>query len=52
MAITPPRSGPDFLPVTELLFRPLPAFVVVALGTPHAVHAGVTRRPADAWVAR
>ena len=33
----------DFLPVTDLLFRPVYAFVVVALGTRH---------PTDAWVAQ
>jgi putative transposase len=42
----------DFLPVTDLLFRPLYAFVVVALGTRRVVHVGVTRHPTDAWVAQ
>jgi len=40
----------DFLPVTDLLFRPLYAFFVVALGTRRVVHIGVTRHPTDAWV--
>ncbi len=42
----------DFLPVTDLLFRPLYAFVVIALGSRRIVHVGVTRHPTDAWVAQ
>jgi len=42
----------DFLPVTDLLFRPLYAFFVIALGTRRVVHVGVTRHPTDAWVAQ
>ena len=42
----------DFLPVTDLLFRPLYAFFVVALGSRRVVHVGVTRLPTDAWVAQ
>ncbi len=42
----------DFLPVTDLLFRPLYAFFIVALGTRRVVHVGVTRHPTDAWVAQ
>ncbi|CAA9582828.1 MAG: hypothetical protein AVDCRST_MAG18-3406 [uncultured Thermomicrobiales bacterium] len=42
----------DFPPVTDLLFRPLYAFFVVALGTRRVVHIGVTRHPTDAWVAQ
>jgi transposase InsO family protein len=42
----------DFLPVTDLLFRPLHAFFIVALETRRVVHVGVTRHPADAWVAQ
>ncbi len=42
----------DFLPVTDLLFRPLYAFFVVALGSRRVVHVGVTRHPTDAWVAQ
>jgi len=42
----------DFLPVTDLLFRPLFAFVVIALETRRVVHVGVTRHPTDAWVAQ
>jgi putative transposase len=38
--------------VTDLLFRPLYAFVVVALGSRWVVHVGVTRHPTDAWVAQ
>ncbi|MDP9373774.1 MAG: integrase core domain-containing protein [Chloroflexota bacterium] len=42
----------DFLPVTDLLFRPLSAFFVIALGSRRVVHVGVTRHPTDAWVAQ
>ena len=42
----------DFLPVTDLLFRPLHAFFVIALGSRRVVHVGVTRHPTDAWVAQ
>ncbi len=42
----------DFLPVTDLLFRPLYAFFVIALGTRRVVHVGVTRHPTDGWVAQ
>src|SRR5439155_837174 len=42
----------DFLPVTDLLFRPLFAFFVVELATRRVVHVGATRRPTDAWVAQ
>src|SRR3954468_9433448 len=33
----------DFLPVTDLWFRPLFAFFVIALGSRRVVHVGVTR---------
>jgi len=42
----------DFLPVTDLLFRPLYAFFVIALETRRVVHVGVTRHPTDAWPAQ
>jgi transposase InsO family protein len=42
----------DFLPVTDLLFRPLHAFFIVALGSRRVVHVGVTRHTTDAWVAQ
>jgi len=38
--------------VTDLLFRPLHACFVVALASRRVVHAGVTRHPTDAWLAR
>src|SRR5205085_3494836 len=38
----------DFLPVTDLLFRPLHAFFM----TRRVVHVGVTRHPTDAWIAQ
>ena len=40
----------DFLPVTDVCFRPLYAFFVVALATRRVVHVWVTRHPTDAWV--
>ncbi len=42
----------DFLPVTDLLFRPLFAFFVIELATRRVVHVGATRQPTDAWVAQ
>ncbi|MGN6359881.1 MAG: integrase core domain-containing protein, partial [Thermomicrobiales bacterium] len=42
----------DVLPVTDLLFRPLFAFFVIALETRRVVHVGVTRHPTGAWVAQ
>ncbi len=42
----------DFLPVTDLLFRPLFAFFVVELATRRVVHVGATRHPTDTWVAQ
>ncbi len=42
----------DFLPVTDLLFRPLFAFFVIELTTRRVVHVGATRHPTDAWVAQ
>ena len=42
----------DFLQVTDLFFRPLFAFFLVELKSRRVVHVGVTRSPADAWVAQ
>jgi len=42
----------DFLPVTDLLFRPIYAFFVVELARRRVVHVGVTRHPTDVWVAQ
>jgi transposase InsO family protein len=42
----------DFLPVTDLGFRSLYAFFVIALDTRRVVHVGVTRHPTDAWAAQ
>jgi transposase InsO family protein len=42
----------DFLPVTDLRFRPLFAFFVIELATRRVVHVGATRHPTDAWVAQ
>jgi putative transposase len=42
----------DFLPVTNLLFRSLYAFVVMELASRRIVHVGVTRHPTDGWVAQ
>jgi len=41
----------DFLPVTDLLFRQIDAFVIVELATRRVVHVAVTRHPTNAWVA-
>ncbi len=40
----------DFLQVTDLLSRPLFAFIVIALASRRVVHVGLTRQPTDAWV--
>jgi putative transposase len=40
----------DFLPVSDRLFGPLHAFVVVAFDSRRVVHVGVTRYPTDVWV--
>ncbi len=42
----------DFLPMTDLRFRPVFAFVIIALGSRRVVHGGVTRHPTDRWVAQ
>jgi len=42
----------DFLPVTDVLFRPVYAFFVIALSSRRVVHVGVTRHPTDAWAAQ
>ena len=42
----------DVLQLTDLLFRPVFAFVVVELGSRRVVHVGVTGEPTDAWVAQ
>jgi len=42
----------DFLPITDLFFRPLYAFFVIEIASRRVVHLGVTRHPSDAWVAQ
>ena len=42
----------DFLPVTDLFFRPLFAFFMIELKSRKVIHVGVTRSPTDAWVAQ
>ena len=42
----------DFLPVTDVLVRPLDAFFVIEVASRRVVHANVTRQPTDAWVAQ
>jgi putative transposase len=42
----------DFLPVTDVFFRPLFAFFIIALATRRVVHVAATRHPTDAWVAQ
>ncbi len=42
----------DFLQVTDLFFRPIFAFFVIALRSRKVVHVNVTRSPTDLWVAQ
>ncbi len=42
----------DFLQAHDVFFRPLCAFFVIELGSRRIVHLGVTRSPADEWVAQ
>jgi putative transposase len=42
----------DFLQITDLFFRPLFAFFVIELKSRQVIHVGVTRSPADSWVAQ
>jgi len=42
----------DVLPLTNLLVRPLYAFVLIDLASRRVVPVGVTRHPTDAWVAQ
>jgi putative transposase len=42
----------DFLPVTDLFFRPLFAFFIIELQSRKIIHVNVTRAPSDAWVAQ
>jgi len=42
----------DFLPVTDLLFRPLFAFFIIERATRRVVHVAATRHPTDAWAAQ
>ncbi len=42
----------DFLPVYDLLFRPLFIFFLIEIGSRRVVHFGVTRSPTDEWTAQ
>src|SRR5262249_39614559 len=42
----------DFLPVTDLFFRSLFAFIIIELHSRKVIHVGVTRSPTDAWTAQ
>jgi putative transposase len=42
----------DFLPVIDLVFRPVNLFFIVELGSRRVVHFNVTAHPTDAWVAQ
>jgi transposase InsO family protein len=42
----------DFLPVTDIFFRQLYAFLIVELSTRKIIHIGVTRHPTDEWTAQ
>jgi hypothetical protein len=42
----------DFLPVIDLVFRPLYLFFIIELASRRVVHFGVTRSPTDEWGAQ
>ncbi len=42
----------DFLPVNDIFFRQLYAFVIMELGSRKIVHLGVTTHPTDEWTAQ
>ncbi|MEO8288178.1 MAG: integrase core domain-containing protein [Chloroflexota bacterium] len=42
----------DFLPMYDLLFRPVFIFFIIELGTRRVIHFGVTRSPTDEWSAQ
>jgi putative transposase len=42
----------DFLPVVDLLFRPMFLFFIIELGSRRVVHFGVTRHPTEVWAAQ
>ncbi len=42
----------DFLPVTDLFFRPTFVFFIIELASRRVVHFGVTRQPNEAWTAQ
>jgi len=42
----------DFLPVTDLFFRSLFAFLIIELHSRKVIHVGVTRSPTDIWTAQ
>ena len=42
----------DFLQVTDLFFRPLFAFFIIAQKSRKVIHVNVTRSPTDPWVAQ
>ena len=42
----------DFVPVVDLFFRTVYAFVIIHLGSRRVVHVNTTRHPTDAWVAQ
>ncbi len=42
----------DYLPITDIFFRQLYAFVIVELSTRKIIHIGVTRHPTDEWTAQ
>ena len=42
----------DYLPITDVFFRQLYAFVIVELASRKIIHIGVTRYPTDEWTAQ
>jgi putative transposase len=42
----------DFLPVNDIFFRQIYAFVIMELGSRKIIHVGVTAHPTDEWTAQ
>jgi hypothetical protein len=42
----------DFLQTHDILFRTVFVFVIIELGSRRVIHYGITRNPADKWVAQ
>jgi putative transposase len=42
----------DFLPASDLFFRPVYLFFIIELGSRRVIHFNLTRHPTDGWVAQ